>query len=342
MEHLFAPLDDDADIGVPDIPEPALPKNLADMWAAHPLLSAEREAALWQRRDEPAAREEILTAHMPLCRSLAARHAYTHKCDKARQDDYFGVALLAMTVAYDKFKYPNETHARFNSFVMKHIKYELLDHDIRLSSPVRLSSNNTDRLLVSNWAACNDIALAENRHQTNFARQVRIAALMKEKFPHREFKAEDIAHYEGRYQSRDFSLNKKAYPQNGRPDQGTEAVDFLVSPYGTVEDHMEEQDKQALMQAMKEAVSQLDPRAQDILYNRLLCEDDEALSLAELGEKHNVTSERIRQLEIKALKDLRRLMAVPEPIAKPIAKPKPATQSTGKPGRPRASAAPAP
>ncbi len=57
--------------------------------------------------------------------------------------------------------------------------------------------------------------------------------------------------------------------------------------------------------------SKLGPRERDILEQRLLAEDGEEASLAELGEKYNLSRERIRQIEVDVKKKLKARLAVP-------------------------------
>jgi RNA polymerase primary sigma factor len=55
-------------------------------------------------------------------------------------------------------------------------------------------------------------------------------------------------------------------------------------------------------------ISQLAERHQQILYLRFGLGGDEPLTLAEIGRQLNVSRERVRQLELKALSNLRSIV----------------------------------
>ncbi len=60
--------------------------------------------------------------------------------------------------------------------------------------------------------------------------------------------------------------------------------------------------------ALREALSSLDERSRDIVESRWLAEDEDKLTLHQLGDRYGVSAERIRQLEAAALKRLRKML----------------------------------
>jgi RNA polymerase sigma-32 factor len=60
---------------------------------------------------------------------------------------------------------------------------------------------------------------------------------------------------------------------------------------------------------VQNALVQLDPRSQRIVQSRWLAEDGEALTLHDLAAEFSVSAERIRQIEVAALKKMRLLMS---------------------------------
>lgn len=62
---------------------------------------------------------------------------------------------------------------------------------------------------------------------------------------------------------------------------------------------------------IEEESSDLGPRERDILEQRLLADEGEETSLAELGEKYNLSRERIRQIEVDVKRKLKARLAVP-------------------------------
>jgi RNA polymerase sigma-32 factor len=56
-------------------------------------------------------------------------------------------------------------------------------------------------------------------------------------------------------------------------------------------------------------LEQLDPRSRRIMQTRWLAEEGESLTLHDLAAEYNVSAERIRQIEVAALKKMRGFMA---------------------------------
>jgi len=63
--------------------------------------------------------------------------------------------------------------------------------------------------------------------------------------------------------------------------------------------------KQLLKEQINEVLGELTPREQRVLVLRFGLEDGRSRTLEEVGQEFNVTRERIRQIEAKALRKLR-------------------------------------
>jgi RNA polymerase primary sigma factor len=63
--------------------------------------------------------------------------------------------------------------------------------------------------------------------------------------------------------------------------------------------------KQLLKEQLSEVLSEMTPREQRVLILRFGLEDGRSRTLEEVGQEFNVTRERIRQIEAKALRKLR-------------------------------------
>ena len=63
--------------------------------------------------------------------------------------------------------------------------------------------------------------------------------------------------------------------------------------------------KTLLRDALKKALSTLTPQEEEVIVLRFGLNDEEPLSLTEVGERFNLSRERIRQIEAKALRKLR-------------------------------------
>ena len=82
--------------------------------------------------------------------------------------------------------------------------------------------------------------------------------------------------------------------------------DLIPNPIG--DDPMQNVDLSLQKERLRSLISQLAERHQQILYLRFGLGGDEPLTLAEIGRQLNVSRERVRQLELKALSILRSMV----------------------------------
>ena len=82
----------------------------------------------------------------------------------------------------------------------------------------------------------------------------------------------------------------------------SELIDFIVDDENTIE-HVSDNDM--LKIAIKEVLEDFDPRLAQVIIMRFGLDGKGERTLAEVGEEFNLTRERIRQIENKALKKLR-------------------------------------
>lgn len=87
----------------------------------------------------------------------------------------------------------------------------------------------------------------------------------------------------------------------GDEDESTLGDVVPDTRYSPTENAMREADKQAV----RSVLNTLSEKERDVISLRFGIEDDNPLTLEEIGERFNVTRERIRQIEGKALKKLR-------------------------------------
>jgi RNA polymerase sigma-32 factor len=90
-------------------------------------------------------------------------------------------------------------------------------------------------------------------------------------------------------------------------DNGPRLIDTLASPTRSQEDQYVSQEEHALIsRLLGSAIARLDRRERFVLQASLMCDDDETLSLAEIGRRLVVSRERTRQLSSRALRKIRR------------------------------------
>jgi RNA polymerase sigma-32 factor len=109
----------------------------------------------------------------------------------------------------------------------------------------------------------------------------------------------------GRLESRDVSLDASA------TDWGsTELLDTLADPSPNQEQaYVDCEDEYRTQQMLRVALRSLDPRERVLILNRFMVDQEDELSLAEMGRQMGVGRERARQLQERARKKLRERLA---------------------------------
>jgi RNA polymerase primary sigma factor len=101
-----------------------------------------------------------------------------------------------------------------------------------------------------------------------------------------------------------FSLDRPVNDEDGR-----HFIEFLQDPGFEEHNPAERLSTQAVTSEIQKLLSDLKPIEADILRQRFGLEDDRELTLKEIGEKYNLSRERIRQLQEQALSKMRRALA---------------------------------
>lgn len=118
---------------------------------------------------------------------------------------------------------------------------------------------------------------------------------------------EDVSKFVTRMGANDLSLDSPVRGSNGKEGRAS-LQDFICDgPDCTPEVALDVEHRQFLIQGLvREALGVLDERDRFIIENRKLAADtDDALTLRELGDKFGIGKERVRQLEERALEQIR-------------------------------------
>jgi len=100
-----------------------------------------------------------------------------------------------------------------------------------------------------------------------------------------------------------FSLDRPVSDEDGR-----RFIDFIQDPNAETTSPVDTLADQAMTTEVRELLSGLKPIEADILRQRFGLDDDKELTLKEIGEKYNLSRERIRQLQEQALLKMRRAL----------------------------------
>jgi RNA polymerase sigma-32 factor len=121
---------------------------------------------------------------------------------------------------------------------------------------------------------------------------------------------EEVVEMEKRLTSRDLSFDP--LPDADEEDAPYTPSSYLPNPDADPAKFIEdEQWEESTAERLSAAMNSLDDRSKSILRSRWMT-DDKA-TLHELAEKHGVSAERIRQIEVNAIKKLRGLLTEPVP-----------------------------
>ncbi|MBQ9406715.1 MAG: RNA polymerase factor sigma-32 [Desulfovibrio sp.] len=116
---------------------------------------------------------------------------------------------------------------------------------------------------------------------------------------------EQITEMDQRMAATDLSLNAQVGDDNG----GATHLDFLPALGPGIEDNIARDEMADLVRSkIKTILPKLNEKELYILHNRLLT--DEPVTLREIGERYNVTRERVRQLEARLLEKIRQHLAI--------------------------------
>jgi RNA polymerase primary sigma factor len=92
-------------------------------------------------------------------------------------------------------------------------------------------------------------------------------------------------------------------------DDGRHFIEFLQDPVTEEAAPADRMTTQAMTEEVRELLLDLKPIEADILRQRFGLDDDRELTLKEIGEKYNLSRERIRQLQEQALSKMRRALS---------------------------------
>jgi RNA polymerase primary sigma factor len=101
-----------------------------------------------------------------------------------------------------------------------------------------------------------------------------------------------------------FSLDKPVNDEDGR-----NLLEYLQDPNAEENSPVENLASEAVTEEMRRVLSDLKPIEADILRKRFGLDDDQELTLKEIGQEYNLSRERIRQLQEQALWKMRRALA---------------------------------
>jgi RNA polymerase sigma-32 factor len=251
-------------------------------------LTLEEELALatrWRTLGDRAAAEALARAHLGLVITIARKYQrYT-----ARQDDLVAEGNLGLVRALQKFE--PERGLRFATYAVYWIRSFILDHVIRSWSLVGGGSGPLGSKVFFKLRR-------ERMRAASFLGEGEAAdAFVAERLGLTTRRLEVMAQ---RLDERDVSLD---VPMAG----GTFSLLDMLSTADNQEIELSQAEaRDSVVAAVRRAVSGLDPRERYIAQHRFLADAAEELSLAEIGRHMGISRERVRQIEERARRKLRK------------------------------------
>jgi len=184
---------------------------------------------------------------------------------------------------------------RLVSFAVHWIKAEMHEYILRNWRIVKVATTKAQRKLFFNLrGAKKSLAWLSNDEACAIAEDLGVAV-------------KDVRQMEGRLSSYDLGFDA---PTDASDETATQAPAFYLEDKSAdpalAAEGSQWQDQQT--QKLHNALLQLDERSQDIVQARWLNEEGK-MTLHELADKHQVSAERIRQLEKNAMKKLKQAIA---------------------------------
>jgi len=268
--------------------DPTLSRYLAAV-QKYPRLSREEETELWHQwhddKDERAS-DALVRANLRYAVSIAFKYRrYGLPLTDLIAEGNFGIMH-----ALNKFE--PERGNRFVTYAAYWIRAFILNYIIRSWSMVgggsgALRSKMFFKLRREKVRITNLVGEGEQAEE-----------MLAERF---NTSREQIVELVGRLEARDVSLDAKVFD-----DGATTLVDTLVSSNVNQEEVYARTEHDSLVNpVVRAALESLDRRERYIVEQRIMADDEEILSLAELGRRLGVSRERARQLEVRAKRKLK-------------------------------------
>ena len=267
--------------------------------AAQPVefLTRQEEADLigaWREHGDVRARNRIVTAHFPLARSITLRATRI----SGDRDEAFQEGVLGLIAAAERFD--PAMGWRFSTYAMWWVRARVQDYLLKtrgiLSCPASPEfktlfyglSRTLERVEREAHARGEDISTTEIR-----ARAAEILSIPLEKI-------------EGFLLASAPPATGPAMRGSGGAEESTvDILDLIPDEAADQVAALEADQRNYRIRSMiSEALGLLHPRERDILTRRMLTED-EGETLGDLGREYGVTGERIRQIELDAIRRVR-------------------------------------
>ena len=266
-------------------------KNYLEEIKKFPMLSAEEEYTLanrWQVHKDTNAAHQLVTSHL----RLVAKIAMGYKGYGLPITDIISEGNIGLMQAAQKFD-PDKGF-RLTTYAMLWIKAAMQEYILRSWSLVKIGTTAVQKKLFFNLRS------AKNRIQAYEEGDLKQENL--EKISNQlNVPEKEVINMNRRLSGGDPSLNASIKTDG---EQTGEWQDWLESDEPNQEETYSEREEENLRKEMiNESLQVLNERELDIIQTRKL--SDTPTTLEDLSEKYNISRERIRQIEVRALEKVK-------------------------------------
>ena len=253
-----------------------------------PVLSEAEEMQLvkeFKEKGDLQAAQKLITSHL----RLAVKIALTYRRYGLPTADLISEANLGLMQAVKKFD--AEKKVRLSTYAMLWIKAALNDFVLRSWSLVKIGTVAAQKKLFYNLGRIKArLGLYDNKElEPKVVKQIAQELVVDER---------DVVEMNRRIGG-DSSLNTMV----GHDDDAVEAIDLLADKSQNIEGHLaQKQEADFKRKLLLNALNKLNEREQYIVKNRMLTEQPQTLD--EIGEKFQISRERVRQIEKRAFEKL--------------------------------------
>jgi RNA polymerase sigma-32 factor len=259
-----------------------------------PVLTQDEELSLATRfrnsNDLEAARQLVLS-HLRVVVSVARGYA-GYGLPQADLIQEGNIGLMKAVKRYDP-----ERGVRLVSFALHWIRAEIHEFVVRNWRMVKIATTKSQRKLFFNLRSMkNGLEPLKPQQVSEIAQQLNVSE-------------HDVTDMEARFAGHEISLE----PTGSDDDESYAPIQYLADSEEHEPSHIMETAQHERLQTsgLSMALSSLDERSRRIVEARWLCEEGSAATLHELAAEFNVSAERIRQIEQKAMSKMHGLLALP-------------------------------
>jgi len=259
-----------------------------------PMLSQEQEFALATRfktEDDLEAARQLVLSHLRVVVSVARGYS-GYGLPQADLIQEGNIGLMKAVKRYDP-----DRGVRLVSFALHWIRAEIHEFVVRNWRLVKIATTKSQRKLFFNLRSLKKgLEPLKPQQVSEIAQQLNVSE-------------HDVREMESRFAGHEIALE----PDAGDDNESYAPIQYLADSEEHEPSHILEAAERERLQTsgLANALAGLDERSRRIVEARWLCEEGAAATLHDLAAEFNVSAERIRQIEQKAISKMHGILALP-------------------------------